>query len=77
MTVIYNTLNNNQYTIKKMTKYKVKPVHKTTQFCEYLICCICIALCFYGVSSRLQGKTAGDPTYKVDSDWSSSVHSKC
>jgi len=53
-----------------MTKYKVKPLHKTTQFSEYLIYCKCIALCLIEFLYML------DPTYKVDSDWSSSVHSK-
>jgi len=33
-----------------MTKYKVKPLHKTTQFSEYLIYCKCIALCLNWVS---------------------------
>jgi len=42
--------NKNQCIIKKMTKYKVKPLHKTTQFSEYLIYCKCIALCLNWVS---------------------------
>jgi len=40
-----------------MAKYKIKPLHKTTQFSEYLIYWTRIALCLYGVSSCLQGKS--------------------